>query len=339
MWPIIRNINLLRYLIIWRVNSSIVWQPGYLPLDLSLTLGTTIGNRLPTSEARQWHKLLAPWAEQATTLSRRARRRKKTKGERQEVKFMPDAGWPIESVLFPYRHQTNYGKGELLLWELKLFGDSADHAFFLEVILPAMEEISLSASLPWHHPYGLWGHFDIQAVYVAHGEEWEPVIEDGRLDLSVRPTSTQWSDGLNFNPDTMGRLNRLIWLTPATFYKSDRFRRKPFPPSLQTILQALLTRLGDVLPEKRYSPEEIAAQLTPEGGETFEQLLERADAIPVQRHTFKRVPKTWPRGRQGEQTFASIPQPFIPYLNLASILHIGRHTHFGYGTFVAGYSI
>jgi len=340
MWPIIKSISLLRYLIVWRVNASLIWQPSYLPLDLSLTLGTIIGNRLPTSDARRWHKALASWAEQtsAPPPSPPAQRRKKAKSEKTLVEFMPDAAWPIESVLFPYRHQTNYGEGELILWELKLFGESADHAFFLEAILPAMEEAGLSARLPWHHPHGLWGHFDIQAVYVARGERWEPVIEDGRLDLSVRPTPGQWSDDLNLNPDTMGRLNRLVWLTPTCIDESAGSRRKPTPPSLQTILQALLVRLGDVLPGKRYSPEEVLAQLTPEGIETFEQLLERATSIPVHHHTLKRVPRSWPGRWQGMQTFASIPQPFIPYLNLASILHIGQHTHFGCGTFIAGYS-
>jgi hypothetical protein len=47
-----------------------------------------------------------------------------------------------------------------------------------------------------------------------------------------------------------------------------------------------------------------------------------------------RVPGRWPGQWRGTQVFASIFALFFPYLQLASILHIGRQTHFEYGTFV-----
>ncbi len=140
MWPFIKPINLIRYLIVWRVNSSMVWQPNYLPLDISLTLGSIIANRLPVKEAAPWRKALTPWQEyfDLTNPVRKTRKRDKPG----KLKVTPNAPWPLQSVIFAYPGKHTYGEGELILWELKLLGNDADNNIFLEYILLANEEAS-----------------------------------------------------------------------------------------------------------------------------------------------------------------------------------------------------
>jgi hypothetical protein len=131
------SINLIRYLFVLRVNSSLVYLPKYLSIELSSVLGAIIAKRLPTNEAGRWQKTLAIGNEY---LSERILGSRNLRKSPQSLQAVPDSPWPIEVVLFTYPRKVTYGQGEMILWELKLFGESADHGFFLEVILPAIEE-------------------------------------------------------------------------------------------------------------------------------------------------------------------------------------------------------
>jgi len=54
-------LNIIRYLIVCRVNASMVWLSLFPSLEFSLVLGTFIAERLPTVQARPWRKALMPW--------------------------------------------------------------------------------------------------------------------------------------------------------------------------------------------------------------------------------------------------------------------------------------
>jgi hypothetical protein len=337
MWPFIKPIKLIRYLLVWRVNGSLVWLPRCLSTELSLALGSIIADRLPTREAHPWRKALAPWDKYgATSLI----------GKKKPTRI-PDASWPMEAVLFAYPGKRTYGRGELILWELKLMGESADHGLFLEVILPAMEEAGSASEPRWQHRNILWGRFDIQAVYAARGKQWESIVSDGRLDLDYRATPTQWAEGLTFDSNSERILDRLTWITPfdltsdAASFKGRtgrrrRRRKKILPhqvPTLQSILESLVARMSSLLPGKHHAPNDVWDVLSAAEQASFQAILEQASHIPIHHKSLKRASKRWPGRWIGTQTFASIPHPIIPYLELASILHIGKQTHFGCGTF------
>ncbi len=81
-------LNLIRYLVICQVNSSVVWLPRSLSVELSLVLGTIIANRLPTLQASLWRKALALWNEYGgISLIRK-----------KSLRNVPDASWPMEPV-------------------------------------------------------------------------------------------------------------------------------------------------------------------------------------------------------------------------------------------------
>src|SRR6516164_3956068 len=202
MWTSLEHIKVLRYLLVWRVNRSLVQLPPSFAADLSLVLGTIIADRLPTRKATPWRKALA----RRDTLG--------ASGNQTGLVVVPEAAWPLEAVVLVYPGKRTYGQGEPILWELKLFGASADHGLFLETILPALEAASSTADPRWHARNTIWGRFDIQAVYVARGMHWEALVRDGRLDLRYRPSTTQWADGLTLDTARAHRYTRLTWVTP-----------------------------------------------------------------------------------------------------------------------------
>ncbi len=330
MWPFIKPIKLIRYLIVWRVTGSLVRLPRCPSAELSLVLGTAIANRLPTREAAPWHKALAPWDEYGGL----------SLVGRKKPARLPEVSWPIEAVLFVYPGKRTYGQGEPILWELKLLGESADHGLFLEVILPAMEEVGSTLDPRWQHRNVLWGRFDIHAIYVARGPQWEPIVTDGRLDLSYQATPVQWAEGLTFEQRSERIFDRLTWITPFDLANAsgEPGRGKKIQPhevpTLQSILESLLARMSQLLPGKHHTPEDLWNVLSEEDRASFQEVVEQAARIPVHRYNLKPAPKRGPGRWIGTQTFPSIPHPIIPYLELASILHIGKQTHLGCGTFI-----
>jgi len=346
MWPFIKPISLIRYLFVCRVNGSLVRLPGALSPELSRILGTMIANRLPTQQARYWRKTLAPWDQVETS----ARGKKK-------MKTVPEASWPVESVLFAYPGKMTYGRGELILWELKLMGEGADHGFFLEVILPAVEEASSTSDPQWRQQNNLWGRFDIHSVYVARGSHWEPVVNAGRLDLSYKATPVQWAEGLSFEDrhplheggqaneylrkdGTKRIFDRLTWITPfdlgkeAKAGRSHRKKRAVPAPTLRDFLDALVFRMSELLPGKHNTADDVWNDLDEKERTFLRRTMEQGARVPIRSQNLRKAPKKWRGYWIGSQTFASIPHSFLPYLELASILHIGRLTHFGCGTFV-----
>jgi len=255
MWAFTDRINLIRYLIVWRTNSPLVWLP------------------------------------------------------------------------------------ELILWELKLLAESADHGFFLEFILPAMEEAATTSDPRWRQKNNLWGQFDICSIYAARGDRWEPFVQEGKLDLHYHPTPVQWAEGLAFDARSDHVFKRLSWLTPfdlSTTRRNAR-RRKEIPdqevPTLLRILESLLDRMAVFLPGKHNTSKQVWNALNVEERTALEEAMEQAKRVPVRRHKLFSAPKGWPGRWIGIQYFPFVPPSLIPYLELASILHIGKQTHFGCGTF------
>lgn len=326
MWSFIEPINLIRYLCVWRVNRALVRLPAYLPGELASVLGTIIAERLPTKHAKPWQNALA----QSTSASR----------------------WPVETVLFAYPGKQYYGPGEPVLWELKLLGSHTDHNFFLEVILPAMEAASHTTDPRWYQTNTLWGRFDIQAIYVARGSQWEPLVSDGRLDTRCRVEPMQWAEGLSFTPpaDVTRSHKTLSWLTPVDL------RPPPTPfgslapppvqaeaeqadpevpvPTLQLLLETLLVRIAQLTPGKYTTPGDVWQRLSPDEQAALWDAVIQADQINLRQVKPEVAPSGWPTGWLGQQTFAAMPAALLPYLELGSILHLGRQTHLGCGTFL-----
>ena len=356
MWTINPPLNLLRYLFVVRVNSALVRLPRCPSLEFSLVLGSLIADRLPTREARHWRKALRPWqdfsgeilAAPPTRNSPVQSRQTQQNQPRRAAKTVPEIVWPVDLVIHVYPGKLIYGRDEIILWEMKLFGRDADHGLFLETLLPAVEEAGITRNPHWKQPAKLWGNFDISAVSVARGLRWEPIVQDSQIDLKTFPTPMQWAEDLHFTQDAEKPLSKLTWLTPFAFDNAGRKntrqgkrrgrsnqkqrRAQSFePPTLDSILAAMAPHIsrniaiwqpdGDALDEE-------------EAAETWQAVRQRARQVKLIRNDLGRPPKNWPGQGAGVQLFDLIPPVLEPYLTLASILHVGQYRHFGCGTFM-----
>ncbi len=345
------NIYLNRYLFACRVNSPLVWFSDFPSVELSLVLGTAIAERLPTVQARPWRKSLASWetylrpfGDKIPALAKRDRKRTSRGKKKKQLPNVPhvkppEVSWPIEAVLFFYPAKRNYGQGELIFWELKLMGESADHGLFLEVILPALEELGSVTDSRWQYPKGLWGRFDIDSVYMARGPRWEPVVKDGHLDMGYGASPLQWSQGLDFETycGSQKVFDCLTWLTPFDLSRNheDKPRNAGRAPTLREISEAFTDRLALLAKGRHHTPDDFWNLLSEKDRSDLQEAVAIASHISVLDKDLQSVATDWPGRWTGTQIFAgAIPDPLLPYLGLASIFHIGRHAHFGCGTFV-----
>ncbi len=337
MLTFVKSLRMIRYLIVWKINSPFCILPNNFPVELSYVLASFIAKRLSTMEAASWQKMLKAWKEASDKIP-----------TKRNVYIHPieQVSWPIEMSLFVYPSKHNYGKGELILMELKLLGNSAEHGLFLELIVPAMEEAGFTSDSAWHSHNRIWGRFDIHAAYVAHGPRWVPLVTEGRIDLRYQPSAVQWCDGWDFAPPRNRKPNGIVWLTPfdlqsepsrsrdAATNEDAKEPESQIAPTLYDILQGLLQRVGQLLSPKGKAMQDVWDFINDEDRLLLESAMQKTSGVPVLWHTLKPVPASWPGRWVGKQGFPTIPPPVIPYLDLASMLHIGRQTHFGCGTFL-----
>jgi len=266
--------------------------------------------------------------------------------QRDKNAVIPEVSWPIHSVVFVHPGKRVYGKGEIVPWELKLFGKDASHEFFIEVILPAMEEASYNREAHWSYRNCLWGNFDIDSIYIANKNRWDPLATGGRLDLNYKANSLQYSEDLfkKYTDKVRFSYRKLIWLTPFDFTTvfsatkdkvqaaGEETHALDATPTLYGILDAFLSRLHVILEGRRTAPENVWSFFSQEERDNLHELMGDISGINMTSHAV--VPSKKVLGRWiGEQTFASIPHTLLPYLDLASHIHIGRQTHAGCGTF------
>lgn len=348
--------NLNRYLLVCKVNSATARLPIFPSPEFSVVLGTVIAERLPTVQARQWHKTLAVWDDYIkffpaisglgkkpksdSPRSKAGARRRQDSREKPllipvpKKEALPESPWPLDAVLFFYPGKQIYGRDELIFWELKLTGESADHGLFLELILPALEEAGSVRDSRWNYTDSLWGRFDIHSVFMAKGTRWDPVVSRGRLNLKYKAGPRQWARGLKFeSPRPPSHFDCLTWLTAFDLNRNDSGIGKS--PSLRSILDALTDRLARLTLGSYYSFDDFWKLLRPKERSAFQNAVEMSSEISVFQEDIKTVPKYLPGRQIGKQIFREpLPDLVLPYLGLASVFHIGKHTHFGCGTFL-----
>ncbi len=326
-------ISLLRYLFVCRVTASIARVHGNPAVALSRILGETIADRLPTVDARPWHKSMAAWE---TCRAEKSNGKRMVYMGRHRYVDVPTDPWPIAAALCFYPAKKSFGEGEPVLWELKLMGTSADHGHFLEVILPAVEDIGYRLNPELAGSNSLWGSFELKGVYVAHGTRWAPLVENGQLDLRYRPTPTQWSDGWARRFDPARGFTCLEWLKPFSLkVLVGEHRRMIKVPSVRNILNAWVERMAVLLAGRNAPPEAFWDLMSEAEADALRAAFVQADTIPMSRYDFRSVPAPWPGKWVGRQTFTlPIGGELIPYLALAAMFHVGEYTHYGCGTFL-----
>jgi hypothetical protein len=188
-----------------------------------------------------------------------------------------------------------------------------------------MEEAPITSDQRWCRQNSLWGRFDIHSVYVARGAHWEPIVQEGRLDLRYRATPTQWAEGLTLDA-TSGRIyDCLTWLTPfdlssasgnrATAYHTRGRIPADEVATLRRILESLLARMSLFLPGKHHTPNDVWNSLSVEERSSLQEAMEQAALIPVHRHDIRSVLRNWPGRWTGMKPFRLYHLRSSPILN------------------------
>ncbi len=343
MLPITESINLIRYFIVLRPRHKLIKLPANFTVDVSDALAATITAQLPTREAHTWQQTRELWDSRYRPAGRRAASR----SAEDRLVSIPASPWPIDAVILPYLSKRFYGEGEPLAFELKLFGEAADHGFFLEYVLAMLETLSIKP--PEDSPpqsRWLWGNYRVSEIYAARGARWIPFVEDGKLSFDAYPTPLQWREGLDWHPpaESSRQYRVLVWMTPFDLGQKpgacSRGRNKKIArrdvPTVEGIIHALMTRVAQIMLDKRVTADDVFAMLPEEEHAQLWEALNKLQQRPHIQSARMTPPPEGCFGRWiGAQRFTtSIPEVAIPYLQLASILHVGHHTHFGCGTFI-----
>ena len=330
-------VNVIRYLIGWRVNSSIAWLPRHPAIETAYVLGKIIAKRFSSQDAGAWLKALQPLEKYFAAQEPRPKKTPRT----------PVVSWPMETVLSMQPGKRAFGRDEVIYWRMTILGAEADHGFFLEVILPAMEEAGFTSDPAWAKRNRLWGHFDIDSVHIARGDQWEPIVQGGKLDLRYAASPTQWLEGLALPERAKKhRYRSLVWTMPFDFSDLPTGRDESLPaeaaaakamrssPPLDMVLRALLIRLNKIMHGKRSSVKiDLEEIFHEEEMQKYLRALEQAESARHIENNLKPPYRGMPGKRIGSQTYVAIPKAVLPYLDLASILHVGKQTLYGCGTF------
>ena len=156
------------------------------------------------------------------------------------------------------------------------------------------------------------------------------------MDLRYRASPTQWSDGLTFGVSLKQTMDHLVWVTPFDLHTTQNtpstMTINQSVPYLPDLLEALAERMSVFMPGKSHAA--IWDVLSPYDQTVLRNAIEETTQIPILKHNIEPSPNGWTGRWMGSQKFFKIPDLLIPYLELASVLHIGRQTHFGCGTFL-----
>ena len=250
-------------------------------------------------------------------------------------------GWPLDvSLSFPAPRRV-YGRGAPIIWELKLFGDAARHDLFLETILPAMEAAGYTSDSRFRSGSSLWGRFDISDIYCANGRRWNHIVKAGVLHPTYKPTRIQWAKGLWDEP-VPGHYRRLVWTVPLDLegqvVGGNQMEYLPELPAaeinspLALIMAGLGLRLRSLFPVRRGTPD-LRTVLPDTEYSMFQEACALAAGVRDNRHCQQNFREKF-KESHGVHVFASpLPATLLPYLDLASIVHIGMDRHLGCGTF------
>ena len=300
--------------------------PIAFPAVLSKTLGNVIADRLSTKDARRWRKTIDIERQQLFNAS--------ATGASHYTNDYPESYWPIHSIILSHTLKRNYGLNENIFWELKLIGDDADHGFFIETILPAMEQLSCEVSKDRLSRMNVWGHFDIQNVWIANGNSWESLITDGNLNLRYHPHPLQWNSHFSEQTYHRGMLEqkKLVFLTPFEFeHQNLGHINDQFVPGMSQILESLIRRW---IYYTSYRIQKDIWDLVPSSILVeVKQALETACNMRIDSYQITPALNDEPGSWKGELTYNKIPFFLLPYLDMAAILHVGNKTHYGCGTF------
>ena len=312
-------VQILRYLFVLRVNCSLIETLKQPEQEIVHLLAALIAENMGGADGKAWKKAARRLANGSVAVS---------------VDTVPLPGpppWPVDAVVLAENPGTRLGLDEHFLFELTLFGDRIGHHFILEYLLPALEQAGYSR-MEGQAKFGLWGNYEVVGLFCAHGADWEPVIDEGLLSSEYFPAPDQWAR--DFMMSGAGKMfTRLDWIRPL----APDAAMPENGPDMPWLLAALERRMTALKLLNRGSATDMDALVQGIPGmekTSWQQAVDAAQAMPAPVSVLRPVEKKHPaKAVIGRQYFSAIPPVVLPWLELASLLHLGLHTNYGYGGF------
>ncbi|MFW6270157.1 MAG: CRISPR system precrRNA processing endoribonuclease RAMP protein Cas6 [Bacillota bacterium] len=225
---------------------------------------------------------------------------------------------PPYIINVPYtKNKKKYKKGELLELELTILGKAID---YLSYFVYAFEELGKEGLGQERSAYKI--------LYISNSEDI--IYKNGELQKEIEADT--YVKDLEI-PDIRTDNIILDFTTPFRIEKDGKLLRRNF--SFELILRNILRRLDSItyfylgykLELDFHSWIKKARNVKQEG-----ENLNFYDNIRYSRHSKRKI---WMGGYTGTLEFSGNITPFIPFLQLGSIVHIGKKCVFGMG----GYSL
>ena len=217
----------------------------------------------------------------------------------------------------PLSRKKVYRSGEYFAFEIRLFGQAAQHRLLVERLLPAIEMGGkLNGIGSWIDiPQSGYGRFEIDKVLVARSDKWEEVYNPRQWFLrEVVPDDVNALITESTEPRTT-----LTWLTPFCLKQKNKNIAEPDLASLVKFISVRLTQM---------QPEFCR--------DHFTELLDQAQQVRVLQRDLQLVELFEKRSDMfhiGKITFEQLPPPLAWMLDIGSIIHIGKATRYGNGVY------
>ncbi|MBD8499547.1 CRISPR system precrRNA processing endoribonuclease RAMP protein Cas6 [Paenibacillus arenosi] len=222
-----------------------------------------------------------------------------------------------QDIVNPYliqvpRYRSMYRHGDMLCFKLILLGNAVD---YLNDVLEALTNeqcYELGASRK-----------KFRLVDILHGEQFSPIWRNGGVDVAAAT-----SEVLTVSAQSNVTRCSIQYITPLRIRRNGELLQNiDFPAVIRNITR----RVAAVT--ERYGGHASS--------DTISELVEWASAVrtissglylsEVQRYSNRRSKTMDMSGMLGAMTLEGDLTPFVPWLNAARTLHIGRNTTFGCG--------
>jgi CRISPR-associated endoribonuclease Cas6 len=215
-------------------------------------------------------------------------------------------------ILIPPLHQSSYHPGECMNFEIYLFGDAITRGQALINALSTPDGIKLGAP-----------RFQFKLVKVVYSED-RRVIWDKNILFEIA------ARGVDLLCAELSQVTRatIQTLTPLRIrHNGTLLETVDFPTLIRNItrrVEAITTRYGGWLDKAEAARlEALSAKVDTVNSTLYMTNLERYSNRLKQKMDFS--------GLMGQLVFEGDITPFVPLLNAARVLHIGRNTTFGMG--------
>ena len=320
MWHELLHIPYLRYRIVCRVTGPLLYLPPLYELHES-----AFGREgKPNSRGRVFYSLVRDWLRRQFTCTSRNPCPGCQQGSPCDWMALfgnlPEEASHHFVIVPPLAPKKVYRAGETFAWEIKLLGRSAAHELFATRFMPALEMGGLLAGVGnWSELVdGHFGRFEIAQVSVDAGNAWQEIYN--RKQWFHQHVAPLYLDRMLPAMLNHQAYSTITWITPFCLQKKHENLTQV---TLADLLYFIWRRLCVL---HQGNVDKIL----------LHNILQQADKTEMLHHDLLPIASYREHDtlyRIGRIAYSHIPDALLPLCLAGSLIHIGKSTRYGYGTY------